>query len=342
MHDRIVSFPDGYETKVGERGVRLSGGEKQRVAIARTLLKNPPILLLDEATSALDTSTEKDIQKALQNLQRGRSSLSIAHRLSTIAAADVILVLKDGQIAEQGSHKELLARNGIFATMWANQITASVDPAPSIRDQGVKEEAVSSDIGDQIESAIHVAAEDEAPREIAAVVDTPETIPAVLESAENASDAPPVPSKEPVVPPADKSGSPGPVAFPTSDDTQRSPSEGVSSQTGGGVTFGDSVPSRTATPDPEAESKRKRISSQNFQRIARKMSLTTRRQGSGTFNIPGIKRDASSSRSQAPQDVAKASSARNSNDSPVGSVQSDLGKSKDSKKEKKEKRKTIF
>ncbi|KAJ2937028.1 hypothetical protein H1R20_g54, partial [Candolleomyces eurysporus] len=125
MHDRIMSFPDGYDTKVGERGVRLSGGEKQRVAIARTLLKDPPVLLLDEATSALDTSTEKDIQKALQNLVRGRSSLSIAHRLSTIANADLILVLKDGQIAEQGTHKELLALDGIFATMWADQVSSN-------------------------------------------------------------------------------------------------------------------------------------------------------------------------------------------------------------------------
>ncbi|KIJ23460.1 hypothetical protein M422DRAFT_39595 [Sphaerobolus stellatus SS14] len=124
MHERIMTFPDGYDTKVGERGVRLSGGEKQRVAIARTLLKNPPILLLDEATSALDTSTEKDIQKALQNLIRGRSSLTIAHRLSTIANADIILVLKEGQIVESGSFRELLTANGVFASMWADQVSA--------------------------------------------------------------------------------------------------------------------------------------------------------------------------------------------------------------------------
>ncbi|PCH43974.1 hypothetical protein WOLCODRAFT_26357 [Wolfiporia cocos MD-104 SS10] len=131
MHDRIISFPDGYETKVGERGVRLSGGEKQRVAIARTLLKNPPVLLLDEATSALDTATEKDIQKALQHLVEGRSSLSIAHRLSTIASADLILVLKDGQIVEQGTHSELLAQDGVFANMWAAQVQGIEDAGSS-------------------------------------------------------------------------------------------------------------------------------------------------------------------------------------------------------------------
>ncbi|KAH7108101.1 hypothetical protein BKA62DRAFT_609850 [Auriculariales sp. MPI-PUGE-AT-0066] len=127
MHDRILTFQDGYQTTVGERGVRLSGGEKQRVAIARTLLKNPPVLLLDEATSALDTNTERDIQNALQNLMRGRSSLSIAHRLSTIAAADLILVLKDGQIIEQGNIRELIAKNGSFASMWAEQVKTDED-----------------------------------------------------------------------------------------------------------------------------------------------------------------------------------------------------------------------
>ncbi|KZT04683.1 uncharacterized protein LAESUDRAFT_744261 [Laetiporus sulphureus 93-53] len=141
MHDRIMSFPDGYETKVGERGVRLSGGEKQRVAIARTMLKNPPILLLDEATSALDTATEKDIQEALRNLMEGRSSLSIAHRLSTIASADVILVLKDGQIVEQGSHNELLALNEEYAKMWAAQVQGIEDAGSSQSRQ--KEAAVS-------------------------------------------------------------------------------------------------------------------------------------------------------------------------------------------------------
>ncbi|CAE6489325.1 unnamed protein product [Rhizoctonia solani] len=133
MHERISSFPDGYETVVGERGVRLSGGEKQRVAIARTILKAPRIILLDEATSALDTSTERDIQKALQNLTDGRSSVSIAHRLSTVSNADLILVLHQGEIVESGTHRELVERDGRFAAMWADQIS-SVDETRTLPD----------------------------------------------------------------------------------------------------------------------------------------------------------------------------------------------------------------
>jgi len=117
----IASLPLGYETKVGERGLKLSGGEKQRVAIARTLLKNPAILILDEATSALDTRTEQEIQAALRAIARNRTTLTIAHRLSTVVDADEILVLEHGQIAERGSHWNLLARGGIYAKMWAAQ-----------------------------------------------------------------------------------------------------------------------------------------------------------------------------------------------------------------------------
>ncbi|MWB78534.1 ATP-binding cassette domain-containing protein [Pseudooceanicola sp. 216_PA32_1] len=121
IHDFIVSLPEGYETRVGERGLKLSGGEKQRVGIARTLLKDPPILLLDEATSALDTETERDIQAALALAGEGRTVLTIAHRLSTVADADRIVVLDAGQVVEEGSHAELLARQGRYASLWARQ-----------------------------------------------------------------------------------------------------------------------------------------------------------------------------------------------------------------------------
>ncbi len=114
-------MPDGYSTQVGERGLKLSGGEKQRVAIARTILKAPPILVLDEATSALDSFTEREIQDALERVSKGRTTLVIAHRLSTVVNADEILVLDKGMIAERGTHQVLLAQNGIYAAMWNRQ-----------------------------------------------------------------------------------------------------------------------------------------------------------------------------------------------------------------------------
>jgi ATP-binding cassette subfamily B protein len=117
----IRSTPKGYETEVGERGLKLSGGEKQRVAIARTILKAPPILVLDEATSALDSHTEKEIQDALDRVSRGRTTMVIAHRLSTIIGADEILVLDRGEIVERGRHQQLLARGGLYASMWNRQ-----------------------------------------------------------------------------------------------------------------------------------------------------------------------------------------------------------------------------
>jgi len=117
----IRMSPHGYETEVGERGLKLSGGEKQRVAIARTILKAPPILVLDEATSALDSHTEKEIQDALERVSKGRTTLVIAHRLSTIVGADEIIVLARGEIVERGSHSALLAANGLYASMWNRQ-----------------------------------------------------------------------------------------------------------------------------------------------------------------------------------------------------------------------------
>ncbi len=124
VHDFVLKLPDGYDTRVGERGLKLSGGEKQRVAIARTLLKDPRLLILDEATSALDTHTEQEIQAALRDAARGRTTLVIAHRLSTVVEADEIIVLQDGRIAERGNHGALIAEDGLYAEMWRRQSEA--------------------------------------------------------------------------------------------------------------------------------------------------------------------------------------------------------------------------
>ncbi|WP_431281042.1 ABCB family ABC transporter ATP-binding protein/permease [Humitalea sp. 24SJ18S-53] len=124
VHDFVSRMPDGYKTRVGERGLKLSGGEKQRVAIARTILKNPRVLILDEATSALDTRTEQDIQAALRSVATGRTTLVIAHRLSTVVEADEIIVLSEGRIAERGKHGALIAAGGLYAQMWARQSEA--------------------------------------------------------------------------------------------------------------------------------------------------------------------------------------------------------------------------
>jgi ATP-binding cassette subfamily B protein len=132
LADFIEVLPDGYETKVGERGLKLSGGEKQRVAIARALLKNPPLLIFDEATSALDSKTEKAIQTSLDNAARGRTTLVIAHRLSTIMNADKILVMDNGRIVERGTHQALLESGGRYAQMWALQQQEEAGEPPAI------------------------------------------------------------------------------------------------------------------------------------------------------------------------------------------------------------------
>ena len=142
IHDFIMALPLGYEATVGERGLKLSGGEKQRVAIARTILKNPRILLFDEATSALDTRTEQEIQRSLEEVSRGRTTVVIAHRLSTVINADEIVVLDRGRIVERGRHGELLARGGLYADMWSRQQEAAaeaehqVEEPPSFRAEG--------------------------------------------------------------------------------------------------------------------------------------------------------------------------------------------------------------
>src|SRR5262249_24339151 len=133
LHDFISALPDGYDTIVGERGHRLSGGEKQRLAIARVILRDPRIVILDEATSHLDSVSEHHIQAALAQLLHGRTALVIAHRLSTILAADTILVLDHGQLLDQGTHPALLARGGLYAELYHQQFRAahpSAEPAP--------------------------------------------------------------------------------------------------------------------------------------------------------------------------------------------------------------------
>ncbi|XP_033222968.1 ATP-binding cassette sub-family B member 6, mitochondrial [Belonocnema kinseyi] len=140
IHERILSFPEGYETQVGERGLRLSGGEKQRVAIARTILKAPKIVLLDEATSALDTETERNIQSALNRVCADRTTIIIAHRLSTIIHADEILVLKEGEIVERGKHEDLISFGGVYQKMWEAQLRNNVDI-----DDPIQREIVESD-----------------------------------------------------------------------------------------------------------------------------------------------------------------------------------------------------
>jgi ATP-binding cassette subfamily B protein len=154
--------PHGYETEVGERGLKLSGGEKQRVAIARTILKGPPILVLDEATSALDSHTEKEIQDALERVSRNRTTLVIAHRLSTIVGADEIIVLDKGLIAERGTHRQLLAAGGLYASMWNRQReaeeareklarVADEEGAPNRNPPPVTDELAAADVPDAAE-----------------------------------------------------------------------------------------------------------------------------------------------------------------------------------------------
>lgn len=144
IHDSILNFPDAYETKVGERGLKLSGGEKQRVAIARTLLKSPVVVLLDEATSALDTQTERNIQAALNRVCANRTTIVVAHRLSTVIHADEILVLKDGEIVEQGRHADLIALGTVYAAMWEQQLTAN-DTAEEQESEGAVNNGKTSD-----------------------------------------------------------------------------------------------------------------------------------------------------------------------------------------------------
>ncbi|KAG2153648.1 uncharacterized protein EDB93DRAFT_1248550 [Suillus bovinus] len=287
MHDRIMSFPEGYETKVGERGVRLSGGEKQRVAIARTMVKNPKVLLLDEATSALDSATERGVlEGALGRLVDGRSCLSIAHRLSTIKGADLIMVLKDGRIVEQGSHRELLELNGIFASMWADQISASEYPkAPAGYD--ADDDAPVVDIPESETRSTAVEVEEP----IAVHVDSSQVVPASLSAKPHAHISFPISEDLP-------------QTFPTTVSTSDSPSVHSHPERSAipghvqsaSVTFDAKVttPPRTSSPEP-----RRALSTHNIQRLARKISLSGK-----APKLPGVLRRETSVR-----DASLASSA---------------------------------
>jgi ABC-type transport system involved in Fe-S cluster assembly fused permease/ATPase subunit len=173
IHNKIMTFPDKYETKVGDRGLRLSGGEKQRVAIARTILKNPRIIMLDEATAALDTETEQHIQEAFTTLAKGRTMLIIAHRLSTITHADQILVLHKGKVQERGTHEELLDRNGHYAAMWKKQIRAqrAAEQAQYLKDKAdrLRRESKDGTIGFEDGSSSHSSSDDENAKKIRSI-----------------------------------------------------------------------------------------------------------------------------------------------------------------------------
>src|SRR5206468_956836 len=151
IHDRVMELPQGYDTIVGERGYKLSGGEKQRIAIARVLLKDPRILILDEATSALDTVSERLIQAALVGLMEGRTTIAIAHRLSTILRADLILVYERGRIVERGTHAELLARGGLYARLYHEQFE---QPASTRAGHAAGNGAAEPDLADEVAAGI--------------------------------------------------------------------------------------------------------------------------------------------------------------------------------------------
>jgi len=295
--------------------------------------------------------------------------LSIAHRLSTIATADIILVLKDGQIVEQGSHKELLALDGIFASMWADQVSSSDDPAHSIGDTSVKREVYGYSVEEPDPSVTGQDGKHDTPftvleQESSAVVSSAEDLGAVTEpslAAEAPAEAPAddqdhaeptsiafptseVDTSDPQplailsndTPPSSSPNLAEPLTIPTTDEvaSQPPPESIVTPSHGPAVTFGENVNTpRTGTPDPESEPKRKRISSQNFQRLARRISLTTRRPSS-TSILPSLKRDNS------PRVSAEGRGDGSSRTgSPAGSIKGepDKGKSKKDKKEKSKK-----